>query len=74
MPELLPLILLRMFHVPMMVFIPFFVGILMLLVGIKDFREDDENDRKMRLKNLYKEIGKSVFFMLLSVFIWLVFY
>lgn len=74
MPELLPLILLRMFHVPLMVFIPIFVGILLLLVGIKDFQEDEENTRKTRLKNLYKEIGKSAFFMLLSVFIWLVFY
>ena len=67
-------IFLRMFHVPMLVFIPFFVGLLYLLVGIKDFREDDENVKKIRLKQLYKEIAKSVLLMLLSVLIWLVFY
>lgn len=67
-------VLLRMFHVPLMVFIPFFVGLLFLLLGIKDFREDDENNRKIRLKRLYKEIAKSILFMLTSVFVWLVFY
>ncbi|MBL0047272.1 MAG: hypothetical protein IPP32_04145 [Bacteroidetes bacterium] len=67
-------VLLRMFHVPLMVFIPFFVGLIFLLLGIKDFREDDENNRKTRLKRLYKEIAKSILFMLTSVFVWLVFY
>lgn len=67
-------VLLRMFHVPLMVFIPFFVGLLFLLLGIKDFREDDENNKKIRLKRLYKEIAKSILFMLTSVFVWLVFY
>lgn len=65
---------LRMFHVPLSVFIPFFVGLLFLLVGIKDFREDNENDKKVRLNGLYKEIAKSLLLMLISVFIWLTFY
>ena len=67
-------VFLRMFHVPLLVFIPFIVGVLFLLLGIKDFREDDENAQKIRLKTLYKEIAKSILLMLLSVFIWLVFY
>ena len=67
-------VFLRMFHVPLMVFIPFFIGLLILFVGIKDYREDDENEKKIRLQRLYKEIAKSVLFMLLSVLIWLIFY
>ncbi len=65
---------LRMFHVPLLVFIPFFVGIIFLLIGIKDFREEDEISTKERLKKLYKEIAKAIVLMLASVFIWLVFY
>ncbi len=67
-------VLLRLFHVPLMVFIPFFIGLIFLLLGIKDYREDEENEKKQRLKKLYKEIAKSVLLMLVSLLIWLVFY
>jgi hypothetical protein len=66
--------MLRMFHVPLGVFIPFLLGILLLFVGIRDYKDDDENGPKVRRKQLYKEIAKAILMMLLSVFIWLVFY
>jgi hypothetical protein len=66
--------MLRMFHVPLGVFIPFLLGILLLFVGIRDYKDDDENVPKVRRKQLYKEIAKAILMMLLSVFIWLVFY
>ncbi len=74
MKAMLTAVFLRMFHVPLFVFIPFFIGLLLLFIGIKDYKEDDENEKKIRLKSLYKEIGKAILFMLLSVLIWLVFY
>jgi hypothetical protein len=67
-------ILLRLFHVPMPVFIPFFLGIIVLLLGIKDLREDNENEKSVKFKRLYLEIGKACLLMLLAVFIWMVFY
>lgn len=68
------LFLLRMFHVPMLVFIPLFLGILVLLVGIKDYREDEDLAKKLKLKKLYKEIAKAIVLMLVSLLIWLVVY
>ena len=66
--------LLRMFHVPMLVFILLFLGILVLLVGIKDYREDEYLAKKLKLKKLYKEIAKAIVLMLVSLLIWLVVY
>lgn len=68
------LFLLRMFYVPMLVFIPLFLGILVLLVGIKDYREDEDLAKKLKLKKLYKEIAKAIVLMLVSLLIWLVVY
>ncbi|MBK9477362.1 MAG: hypothetical protein IPP56_04075 [Bacteroidetes bacterium] len=68
------LFLLRMFYVPMLVFIPLFLGILVLLVGIKDYREDEDLAKKLKQKKLDKEIAKAIVLMLVSLLIWLVVY
>ena len=68
------LFLLRIFHVPMLVFIPLFLGILLLLVGIRDYREDEDQAKKVKQKKLYKEIAKAVVLVLVSLLIWLVVY
>jgi len=55
-------------------FLYLFLGILVLLVGIKDYREDEDLAKKLKQKKLDKEIAKAIVLMLVSLLIWLVVY